>query len=40
MQFADRDSAQMLADDNRVAEEHDAQNMIEKAVAELTPQPN
>src|SRR5665213_1058754 len=40
MQFADRDSAQMLADDNRVAEEHDAQNLIEKAVAELTPQPN
>jgi hypothetical protein len=37
MQFADRDSAQMLADDNRVAEEHDARNMIERAVAELEP---
>jgi 1,2-phenylacetyl-CoA epoxidase catalytic subunit len=40
IQFADRDSAAMLEEDNRVAEEHDAKNMIEKALAELTPQPN
>jgi hypothetical protein len=40
MQFADRDSAVMLAEDNRVAEEHDARNMIEKELAVLAAQPH
>jgi hypothetical protein len=37
IQFADRDSAAMLEEDNRVAEEHDAKNLIEKAMVELRP---
>jgi hypothetical protein len=39
MQFADRDSGAMLAEDNRVAEEHDARTMIDRALAELAPTP-
>jgi hypothetical protein len=34
MQFADRDSAAMLAEDNRVADELDAKQMVAKALAE------
>jgi hypothetical protein len=33
MQFADRDSAVMLAEDNRVAEEFDAKRMVDQALA-------
>jgi hypothetical protein len=33
MQFADRDSAAMLAEDNRVAEEFDAKRMVDRALA-------
>jgi len=40
IQFADRDSAAMLEDDNRVAEEHDAKNLIEKELAVLTAKPH
>ncbi len=40
IQFADRDSAAMLEEDNRVAEEHDAKNLIEEAVSELAAKPN
>jgi hypothetical protein len=40
IQFADRDSAVMLEEDNRVAEEHDAKNLIEKELAALRAKPN
>jgi hypothetical protein len=40
LQFADRDSAAMLEEDNRVAEEHDARNLIEKELAALQTKAN